>query len=358
VLIKQIHIRDLRIIEVLDLHPEPGINLLFGGNGAGKTTLLEAIHLLGNGRSFRHSDAGPLIREGATHSLVTARLVDSRGLETHLGVRREKRQFSARREGKDIRRRSELLRQLPLQLLLPTSHELVEKGPELRRRFLDQGLFHVEQSYHQLMLDYGRALRQRNAAARRGDRETMRSFNGFLSMKGEQLTHFRREFASEVEGVISTLLPELKMQVASGIRLHFQKGWRESEVLEEALKRAEPTDLKLGYTTVGPHRSEMRLLVAGRKPAAKTLSRGQQKLLVYALILAHVEIIRKKGLEKPVLLADDLDAELDAERVSALVQYLKGTALQVFVTTLNGPLYRNLGLDMFHVEQGSVKRAP
>jgi DNA replication and repair protein RecF len=179
-----------------------------------------------------------------------------------------------------------------------------------------------------------------------------------MSAKGEQLTHFRRAFTSEVEEAIGTLLPELKMPLDRGIHLTFQKGWRERETLDEALTRAESTDLKLGYTTIGPHRAEMRLLVAERKPAAKILSRGQQKLLVYALILSHVEITRKRGLEPPVLLADDLDAELDAERVSALVRYLKGTALQVFVTTLNGPLYRNLGVDMFHVEQGSVNRPP
>lgn len=351
--IERLEIRNLRIIEEASLELHPGMNLFTGGNGAGKTTLLEAAYLLGNGRSFRHPEAGPLLREGSHSTLVTGELRDDSGKAVHLGVERRRKDFSARKNGEEIRRRSELLRQLPLLVLLPTSHQIVEKGPELRRQFLDQGLFHVEQHYHQLMLDYSRALKQRNAALRMQDMELARSFNPLLVAAGERLTGMREQFIVALERELSRLLPILQAQKVD-VLIRFLRGWSgEGKGFAEALKESEGADLKQGYTTVGPHRADIRFLVDNRI-ASKVLSRGQQKLLVYGVNLGYLDIARSKGLEAPVLLLDDIESELDQERVAAVLGYLEKTGLQALIATLSEKRLPIKEMRLFHVEHGRV----
>jgi len=327
------------------------MNLLTGSNGAGKTTILEAIYLLGNGRSFRHPEAGPLLREGADSTLVTGNLTDDRGRSIKLGVQRKRKEFIARRDGEGVRRRSELMRQLPVQLILPVSHEIIEKGPELRRRFLDQGLFHVEQSYHQLMLEYGRVLKQRNAALRMGDVGLVRSFNHPLASRGEELNLLRNIFVHSLQQELVEVLLKLRAQ-EQGVFLEFRRGWCQDVSLLEVLKKNESSDLKQGFTTSGPHRADIGFKVQNGRAANRVLSRGQQKILVYALILSYLEIVRKTGKESPVLLVDDLDAELDPVRINSVLDKLENTGLQTFITTLKGMEIKREGYKVFHVEHG------
>ena len=351
--IEQLNISNLRIIEAMYLEPGPGINLVTGYNGAGKTTILEAIHLLGNGRSFRHPEAGPLLREGADSALVTGKLVEDGGSSVKLGVQRKKKEFIARKGGEAIHRRSELLRQLPLQLLLPVSHEIVEKGPELRRRFLDQGLFHVEQSYHRLVVEYGRTLKQRNAALRTGDVSLVRSFNPLLASIGEQINALRGSFVEVLEKELAELLVRLEAQEQK-VSLEFIQGWAQGKPLLEILERNESADIKHGFTAVGPHRADIRFRVNGKAAASKVLSRGQQKLLVYGLVLGYLEMARKAEQEVPVLLIDDLDAEFDARRIDAVLDQLEDFGLQTLITTLKGNDLKREGYGVFHVEQGRL----
>lgn len=348
--IEELKIEGLRILEAVELAPAEGVNLLVGPNGAGKTSLLEAIHLLGQGRSFRHSDSGPLVREGARAAQVVARLRSASGRALHLGVKRERSALVARCDGRDLHRRSELMRLVPLQMLTPVSHELVEKGPELRRRFLDQGLFHVEQGYHQLVSEYMRAMKQRNAALRRQEPALARSFDAQLADAGEHIHESRQRYLACLQEKLDGFLVELKAGFA--VELGLRSGWGDGSLREELGGRTQ-TDLKLGYTTAGPHRGEVKMVVSGRA-ASRTLSRGQQKLLVYALGFAQLELMMAGEMEPPLLLIDDLGAELDVERTEAVLGWLLERNVQVFVTALDPGPFDGCGCRMFHVEQGRV----
>ncbi len=351
--IERLTVRNLRILSAAELEPEGGINLFTGPNGAGKTTVLEALHLLGRGRSFRHADAGPLVREGAQAALVSAAVRSDSGEGHRIGIRREKRTFAARLDGRDLHRRSDLVRHLPLQLLAPGSHDLVERGPDLRRRFLDEGLFHVEQGYHGVAAEYGRALRQRNAALRGGNALLAASFEPLLARTGEALGAMRATQVQRLSERVAEVLDELEAGFRPTFRYH--PGWSGSS-LEAVLSRNREREVGLGHTLGGPHRAELRMEVEGR-PAARVLSRGQQKLLVYAMGLAQLELVSDALGEYPVLLVDDLPAELDGRRSRAVYGWIGRRPVQAFVTAIEGPSGEVAVDRVFHVEQGVVTPA-
>jgi DNA replication and repair protein RecF len=336
----------------MELDPGKGLNLIYGDNGAGKTSILEAIFLLGQGKSFRHSEAGPLISKGEKSARVVADLQANTGVTSKLGIQRNKQRFVARNSGQDVSRRSELFRLLPLQLITPQSHELIERGPELRRRYLDFGLFHVEQSYHQTLMAYQRALKQRNAALRSGDIRLARSFDEQLVVLSDTIIERRVCLLSMVKQQLAAFLVAIEFPLS--IELSLSKGWKVDLSLEEAFRKTEHQDLSQGYTSAGIHRAQLRILVDG-VPASKVLSRGQQKLMVYGLVLSLSQIIADRTDEPPLLLIDDLGAELDQTNTQRILNFLQTLATQLFITVLDKEKYQIAEESrVFHVKHGST----
>lgn len=334
------------------LDPGKGLNLICGDNGAGKTSILEAIFLLGQGQSFRHAEAGPLIRKGEKRAQVVADLEASTGAISRLGIQRNKQQFIARNSGQDVFRRSELFRLLPLQLITPQSHELIERGPELRRRYLDFGLFHVEHSYHQTLMAYQRVLKQRNAGLKTGDIRLAHSFDEQLIMLSDTIIEKRRQLLDRIEKQLSPFLAAIDFPFSVGLSL--SKGWKAGMSLQEVLLKSEPQDLAKGYTSAGIHRAQLKILAEG-VPASKVLSRGQQKLMVYGLVLSLSQLIADITDEPPLLLIDDLGAELDQRNAQNILNFLQGLGAQLFITVLDKEKYKiPEGTRVFHVEQGST----
>ncbi|WP_456446339.1 DNA replication/repair protein RecF, partial [Thiolapillus sp.] len=260
--------------------------------------------------------------------------------------------FMARHAGDDVQRRSELMRLLPVQIITPQSHELLERGPELRRRYLDFGLFHVEQSYHQILMAYLRGLKQRNAALRSNNARLACSFDEQLVRLSEKIVRQRQSLLKTIERNLQDFMKE--MSFPNEIQLQFNPGWKTGETLADALKQHLQHDLARGYTSVGPHRSELKILVAGRR-AEKHLSRGQQKILVYGLVLSLSQLIVEEDKEPPVLLIDDLGAELDTRNRALIIEYLQCRGEQVFITSVELP-DNTLTQDgkVFHVEHGRL----
>ena len=353
--IRRLQIENLRVIDKVVMEPGGGLNFVCGPNGAGKTSILEAIYLLGQGKSFRHSEAGPVIRNGKDSCLVVSELEDDQGVASRLGIQRGKKAFLARHGGKDVKRRSELLRLLPVQIVTPQSHELLERGPELRRRYLDFGLFHVEQSYHQTLMSYQRAIKQRNAALRAGNSRLAISFDEQLATLAAKIAASREAILQGVEGFLQSFLKQ--MAFTDEVSLQIYSGWKDSEHLAVVLREYLEKDLAQGHTSVGPHRAELKIRVAGGR-AERRLSRGQQKVLVYGLVLALSRLMVNKTGEAPVLLIDDLGAELDKRNRAALIDYLEGTGEQVFISSVDIPDPSVPGESrVFHVEHGILRNA-
>lgn len=359
--ITALDVRDVRCIEAAALEPAPGVNLIVGDNAAGKTSLLESIHLLGTGRSFAASRPSRMVRTGAGPLRVVARVQE--GLSPHrlhrLGLERAATgPATMRRDGEDVDRIAEMARLLPVVPVHPDSHELVSGGPGTRRRLLDQGLFHVEPSFHVAWQRYRRCLAQRNALLRStmSPAAELEAWEEELAEAGMRMDESRRAYVAELARVIEHRAPAL-VGGEVAVTLDYRRGWPEGSELRESLRKSRPRDREQSATTVGPHRADLVLRWNDRN-SRQRVSRGQQKLLVYLLRLAQAEQLSRSTGEGCILLLDDLAAELDAERRESVLALAVDVGAQVFITAVEIdmlPLGSIEGFSVFHVEQGRVR---
>lgn len=358
--IQSLRIEQLRLFDQVELQPASGINLLIGNNGAGKTTVLEAIHLLSSGRSFRSGSRDALIRRGQSEFSVFAELVSGRdGRAARLGLARSARSWSARLDGQPLDRMSRLFQELAVVCFEPNSHALVTGSSELRRRFVDYALFHVEPSFIGSWRRYQRALKQRNVLLKQdGVESQLAPFEAELAEQGAAVDAMRARWLAEFHPALvktaGNFLPEL-----GAVDLRFQHGWSgddSAQRLLAALKESRPRERAAGHTMVGAHRSDW-VIGFEHLPTREMFSRGQEKLVVLALLLAQATALAEARQEWPVVLLDDLPSELDGEHLAATLRWLAEKPLQAFLTAtgpLDLPPERRLESRVFHVEQGQL----
>jgi DNA replication and repair protein RecF len=358
VLIRELVVENLRLIEELRLAPEAGINVIAGPNGAGKTSILEAIYLAGRGRTFRHHDARPLIREGETEARVLLRIQPTAGGRIMtLGMARQGQGLQCRLDGTEVRKRSVLAEALPVQWVSSQPQGFLEGGPDMRRRFLDMVVFHVEQRYLEALTGYQRALRQRNAALRAGDGAASRVWHPALSEFAVVLNRSRQQMVEQLTTAVVALTET--WDLSARIEFRYHPGWSENAALRDELDSRLQDDLRQGYTGRGPHRAEIEVLAVQSskgRPAAKVLSRGQLKMLVIAINLAAYDVIVAAHPDRrPIWLIDDLAAELDLTNRQRVMAALSERDAQAFITRLNDERLPGDRTDaVFHVERGQL----
>ena len=354
----------VRNLEPLDLAPGPQLNLILGANGAGKTSLLAAIHLLAYGRSFRGRVRDGLVQTGAEGLEVFAEWTEPVDVRRRAGLRHSGQAWTGRLDGEPVQQLGELCAALAAISFEPGSHALVTAGAEARRRYLDWGLFHVEQGegrFHPVWRRYARALKQRNALLKqRIAAGQLEAWDTELAAAAELLDQQRREYVERLQPRFGALSAAMAPQLGEG-HIEYRPGWRRDQLsLADALLLARDRDLAAGFTSVGPHRADWRVVHANR-PAGETLSRGQAKLTALACLLAQAEDFSACRGHWPVFLLDDLASELDREHQHRLLERLQGSGAQVFVTgTEAGPVLADAGgwpLTVFHVEHGAVSPA-
>jgi len=351
-------IDDLRCIEHAELALHPGQNLVWGGNGSGKTSLLEGIFLLGRGRSFRTRNSERLIRHGRERLVVFGRsgaIIDGpeAGAPTRsLGLQVSRAEGTvARINGSTVKSLTELTQVLPVQVIDPGIHKLLEEGAHRRRRWLDWGVFHVEPQFGDWWVRYTRTVKQRNAALR-SQPDQAGAWDAELVRLGERIADVRGRF-------IEALLPHWRESVValSGLEpeLHYFKGWAQDAPLAEALKTSRTRDQVRGITHAGPHRADVVVRLNGR-PAREVLSRGQQKLVAVAMTLAQLNLVQVATETTSTLLLDDPAAELDGDHLRRFIEQVNRLRCQLVLTSLQ-PESQLFGTPdrVFHVEQGRVQ---
>lgn len=353
--IRTLEIHQFRNLKDIHIKPAAGLNYIIGPNGSGKSSLLEAIHCLGRGKSFRTHKTNTLIGESLPLFTVLGR-VEQHGREFTIGMQRKRGASTIKVDGQLISRSSELTQALPVAVLEPGLHRLIEEGPEHRRKFLDWGVFHVEQGFHHIWSNYRRVLSQRNAALRSNQpRAATVNWDAQLAQAAGELDQCRRHYLESLLNIIpdySQKFPDL-----ASVTITYQQGWREGESYSDYLSAQYVSDKERGFTQFGPHRADLRLRIHGID-AREYLSRGQQKVLVASLVLAQCEQMRALD-TSVVILVDDLPSELDVNKREILLALLQATGAQVFLTGTDTSLFslKNETYGMFHVEQGRIRLA-
>jgi DNA replication and repair protein RecF len=329
--LRSLQVTDFRCLQRIDFSPDPDFTFLCGPNASGKTSILEAVYLLGRGRSFRTRRLDHLIRRGSERFVVFGD-VRSGEREFPIGVEGSSEGLRARIDGRAAGSLAELTLALPTQIIDPEVHKLIEDGPGRRRRFLDWGVFHVEPAFVGHWQKYQQALRQRNAALKgRQPRSIVSVWDTELVRHGEAMTAARDRY-------VRLLLPHARELghhlLDREVNLGFRSGWLKGLPLEEALQKSWDTDWERGNTSVGPQRAELHVQVDG-VTARDEVSRGQQKLLASALLLAQLKLFGADSPAKPILLLDDPAAELDQSRLGLLIEAVRGLDVQLMVTSLS-----------------------
>jgi DNA replication and repair protein RecF len=279
--------------------------------------------------------------------------VTSQGRAQKLGVSYASGRLEKRIDGVEAEGMGALAALLPVHVIDPSIHQLVEGGPSERRRFLDWGVFHVEQGYLEAWKRYRRVLSQRNAALKaRASPAELRTWTLALAEAGAPIDASRQRYVER----LAVATGEFGMRLLEQrIELDYRCGWRDGQTFSDALAAAEPRDRLLGTTEVGPHRADLLLHLEQRRVQDEA-SRGQQKLTAAALVLAQVAVGGADGTTHDVLLVDDPAAELDAGSLERLLAVLTDLPAQLVLTGLSTrQLAPKEGFPVFHVERGEVR---
>jgi len=354
--VKSLSISNVRNIAKAQLDLDPCLNCFIGDNGAGKTSILEALSVLSKGRSFRPGQITSLIGPVSESLQVISRIEAQSGDQHQLGLERNPDQWFARHNGEDITSLSELTELLPYVVLEPNSHTLVSGPPDGRRRYLDWGVFHVEHNFLALWRRYQRVLKQRNAALKQSDALMVESLDAQFVQLGETLHQSRDNHVGRLDDLLQTQL-SLFCESLENVTLSYKKGWT-GESLQLAIEQSSARDLERGSTGPGPHKADLLLAIDG-VPAKERLSRGEQKAMTAALVMAQAQMISEFG-EMPLLMLDDLASELDEAHLARVLSVglelgaqilLTGTDLVAAISSCNRPY------TVFHVKHGSVSRS-
>jgi len=350
-------IRNLRCLESTSLDALAPLNLFYGRNGSGKTSMLEAIGLLSIGKSFQVSKSRDLIRHGCDALSVTGRIEVAPERVARVGVSKTGGETEVSWNGARLSSASDLAERVPMIFVTPDSIDIVRGGPAQRRRVLDKTMFHVEPAFASVFKNFQRAAGQRAALLRRTTDPAAHAFwHATLGETAARLDAWRQSACEALEAEIRAMdwpsgLPE--------IALEYKRGWPHGRELDALLAESLDSDRRTGRMAYGPQRAEIRFSCEAGD-VRSVFSRGQARVVATAVLLAQWQIIAAASGRRPIILFDDLGAELAPDFRTWVCRQLGETRAQRFVTVTERALIDQAFLEgdtaVFHVEHGAAHR--
>jgi DNA replication and repair protein RecF len=343
--LKILHLKQFRNYQNQKVEFNAAKTILVGNNAQGKSNLLEAVELLATLRSHRGSRDRDLIKDGEAIAQINASLnrVHSHS-DLTLTLRRQARRTVAI-NGQIVPRQMDFLGVLNAVEFSSLDLELVRGSPEGRRNWLDTLLIQLEPVYAHILHQYHQVLRQRNAFLKRYVNTAEKSLQSELAIWDAQLVTagtrviIRRDraikrlsrLASAWHTSISGAAEVLEINYAPNVPLEKTSTQELQSAFFAKLQQRAIAELHRGITLVGPHRDEVELII-NQTPARQYGSQGQQRTLVLALKLAELQLIEEVVNEPPLLLLDDVLAELDPSRQNQLLDAIQDR-FQTLITT-------------------------
>jgi DNA replication and repair protein RecF len=384
VYVKRVRLTNFRNYKTADLELYPGVNLLHGSNGQGKTNLVEAINFFGSLSSHRVAGLTPLIKQGEETAIISLELAhDERELLLEFELNSDSTN-RARLNRSPVTKTKDILGYLNSVIFAPEDLDIVKRDPTNRRAFIDQLIIQFTPRMLGVYSDYERVLKQRNtllksarATGTKGDAlSTLSAWDESLVSLGSEIIAARVSIAQKLEpGLISNYQAiaksnnEPKMHIKSSTIGTAAIEPEESDSAEylattdreqiaglfrQTLERTRPKELERGITLVGPHRDDL-VLILGTLPAKGYASHGESWSYALALRLASLEILKAESrLGDPILILDDVFAELDSDRRAKLAELVLGNEQVIITAAVIEDVPEALSAKRFSVGAGEI----
>jgi DNA replication and repair protein RecF len=384
VYVKKVRLTNFRNYKTADLDLYPGVNLLHGSNGQGKTNLVEAINFFGSLSSHRVAGLTPLIKQGEETAIISLELAhDERELLLEFELNSDSSN-RARLNKSPVAKTKDILGYLNSVIFAPEDLDIVKRDPTNRRAFIDQLIIQLTPRMLGVYSDYERVLKQRNtllksarATATKGSAlSTLSAWDESLVSLGSEIIAARVSIAQKLEpGLIANYQAiaksnnEPKIFIKSSIIGTAAIDSEESDSAEylaptereqiaglfrETLERTRPKELERGITLVGPHRDDL-ILILGSLPAKGYASHGESWSYALALRLASLGILKAESrLGDPILILDDVFAELDSDRRAKLAELVLGNEQVIITAAVIEDVPEALSAKRFSVVAGEI----
>lgn len=338
-----------------------GINVICGRNAQGKTNAAEAVFYLCTGYSPRATRDKQVVKYGCDSAYISGTAVTRYGdVKAEISFYPDKKDIKI--NDVQVLRMGELLGNINSVFFNPGELKLIQETPDDRRRFLDISLSQMDRKYFYSLQKYKKILSQRNSLLKDEDKELVRDtlpiWDAQLAKAAAVIVKDRNEYlrllapyAKEAHAFITGGAEEL--EVSAGYRYEGDEKMIAGQILSD-LKETMEKNIALGYTTVGPHRDDLKIKINGEDVKIFG-SQGQQRTAALSLKLAELEVFNFRFAEYPVLLLDDALSELDAFRREKVLERTEG--IQTIITctetdaSMNGRTYK-----LFEVSSGSLVR--
>lgn len=334
-----IRLQQFRNYPFLELSPSEGTTVLYGPNGSGKTNLLEAMHLLSLGRSHRTAVDREMIAQGQSVALIhgeTQRIDGKHDVEVRL-YPLEKPQKRVLLFGKPAQRVADLMGHATVVMFSPEDIRIVRDGPAARRRFVDMQLSQIRPSYLKALKTYLSVLESRNALLKQpGDASLPAQLDAWdeqLANAAAPIVNCRRWFLNELCQNASAEYAAIAGDPGEAFTLQYVGPLARTDTpyraMLDGLRRSRGEDQRRLFTTFGPHRDDVAMLLYGKELRAVG-SQGQLRTAILSMKLGEIKLIEREMGEMPTLLLDDVFSELDANRRNALLKSTDG--VQTLIT--------------------------
>ena len=351
--VKNLKINNFRNIKHLNIDFDEKINVISGENAQGKTNILESIWLFCGAKSFRNSKESSFIKIGETQAKTE---IDFNSFEI---LHNAKMEFSDKRtvllDNKALKSPSELAGNFSAVVFSPADLSLVREGPDKRRKFLDVCIGQIYPNYIDILRDYKRAVMQRNNIIKEYKYDGTISimldvFEEEIASKGIKIIEYRQKFLN----FLNRYIDEIYYGISSGkekIKSVYVAN-TDANMLKEELERSRKDDSFYGYTSAGPHRDDIELIINGTS-ARVYGSQGQQRSVAIALKLGSLNVFKEISGEYPVCLLDDVMSELDEQRQKYILNHIR--EWQTFITCCDpSNVNRLVSGKVFNIRNGEV----
>lgn len=338
-ILKSLELKDFRNYESLNIEFVPGNNIIFGENAQGKTNLLEACFLCASARSPRGSRDNELIRFGADEAHIKT-VISKENSDERIDIHLKKGAKKGIALNQiPLKKASDLFGVCNIILFSPEDLEIIKKGPDMRRRFMDIELCRLDRIYLNDLLSYRKVLEQRNSLLKKliddprsENADTLDTWDIQLVSFGEKIIKRRREFIKNISPTVSEIHKRISGNREEPVVVY--KPDVSEQDFSERLFMARDRDKRMAITSVGPHRDDIEFMIE-KKDIRVFGSEGQKRTAALSLKLSEIETVRTLIKEDPILLLDDVLSELDRNRQNLLLSSISNVQTLITCTGLD-----------------------